>query len=114
MHNHTNSILPFVKQLEKKTSKPGTWVSCIDLERYANDVPFNVALFTVEANGESITDVHRVKEIWLIQSGLGMLEYNNQCGYVKEGDILFFDSFKTHKIINHSLNDIRILSIWWS
>lgn len=111
-----NNIMPnpLVDKLAKVSRKEGTWVEKINFDsRNRDETPFQAAIFSIAPGCESIPDKHQVKESWVIQSGSGLLTYDDQTFIVNKNDVLFFDSFKEHRILNNSDETMVIVSLWW-
>src|SRR4051812_4270965 len=76
--------------------------------------PFKGSRFVVYPGQTSPLDVHQVKECWFIASGKGIIYYADDITMeVNQGDILYFDSNKSHQVLNNYTKDLLIFSIWW-
>ncbi len=76
--------------------------------------PFKASKIIVYPGHWSPLDNHEVKECWMISSGQGELVYNDDVKEpIKAGDVLFYDSFNSHKVFNNGSEDLIIFSLWW-
>jgi methionyl-tRNA synthetase len=81
----------------------------------AATAPFKASRFVVKPGQRSEIDKHAVKECWFIAQGEGRLICNGTVeGKVSAGDVLFYDSFQSHQVINTSTeNELLIFAVWW-
>jgi mannose-6-phosphate isomerase-like protein (cupin superfamily) len=76
--------------------------------------PFNSLRMLIPPGGCSTVDIHDSKECWFIASGNGVIIYNGETRLdIKPGDVLFYDSRRSHQVFNHGDEDILLFSIWW-
>lgn len=75
--------------------------------------PFKASFFTIQPNGISPLDSHKVKEVWIVTDGVGELTCDNQMQIIQKGSVVYFDPFETHSIKNPANSDLNIISIWW-
>ena len=75
--------------------------------------PFKMISFTVAPECQTQADQHQVEEIWMIQSGEGMLCFEENLFPVKAGEIIHFPPFTRHQITNHKSDELQIISIYW-
>lgn len=75
--------------------------------------PFTLARFSVPPGVTSAADCHEVREIWLVQSGSGLLTVDGVSDRLCAGQVRFFDSFQTHQLYNDGDDTIELVSIWW-
>lgn len=76
--------------------------------------PFKSSRFVVYPGQTSPVDLHDVKECWFIAAGKGIVTYDGAAEVpVKTGDVLFYDSRKSHSISNTGEQELLIFSVWW-
>jgi mannose-6-phosphate isomerase-like protein (cupin superfamily) len=75
--------------------------------------PFTLARFTVPPGVTSAADCHEVREIWLVQSGSGLLTLDGVPDRLVAGEVRYFESFRTHQLHNDGTEPIELVSIWW-
>ena len=75
--------------------------------------PFTLARISVPAGVRTAEDQHEVREIWLIQSGSGLLTVDGIETRVSAGDSLYFESYRKHQLYNDGSEQTEIVSIWW-
>jgi mannose-6-phosphate isomerase-like protein (cupin superfamily) len=75
--------------------------------------PFNITRFEIAPRCGTHPDCHAVQEIWIITEGAGVLTYENKKFMVNKNDVLYFESFKTHQLINTGEEPLEGYSIWW-
>lgn len=75
--------------------------------------PFTLAHITVPTGVTTAEDHHEVREIWLIQSGAGLLTLDGEQTPVSSGDRLYFESYRRHQLYNDGDVPVEIISIWW-
>jgi mannose-6-phosphate isomerase-like protein (cupin superfamily) len=105
--------LPFLPLMQKISHTAGMAARQINFLAGTCHPPFKAAIFTVKPAAESKLDVHKVFEIWLVAKGTGVLTYQHKKVSVKSGDVIYFDSFASHKITNTGKKTMQIFSIWW-
>lgn len=77
--------------------------------------PFKGSKFIVYPGETSPLDLHEVKECWFVAAGTGVVNYCDETKTsVKQGDVLFFDSKKSHEVYNNGIENLLIFSVWWS
>ncbi|SFD00918.1 Cupin domain-containing protein [Chitinophaga sp. CF118] len=99
-----------VEFLSSHSSVVGTLFSQYNLD----NAPFKSGIFIIEPGFTSILDAHSVKECWFVFQGSGELSLEGTVKVVREGEMIFFNSFEKHQITNTGPRDIKILSIWWN
>jgi mannose-6-phosphate isomerase-like protein (cupin superfamily) len=75
--------------------------------------PFTLARFTVPPGVTSAADCHEVREIWLVQSGAGLITLDGVTDRLVAGEVRYFESFRTHQLHNDGDEPIELVSIWW-
>jgi len=76
--------------------------------------PFKSSRFVVYPGEASPLDLHDVKECWFIAGGSGILTYDDQTSMpVKAGDVLFYDTRKSHTVFNNGKENLMIFAVWW-
>lgn len=75
--------------------------------------PFTLARISVPVGVRTAEDHHEVREIWLVQSGSGLARVDGTEMRVSGGDSLYFESFRTHQLLNDGGEPVEIISIWW-
>lgn len=75
--------------------------------------PFKTSRFSIEPGCSSGCDQHVVRELWIIGEGQGVLTYDGLDMEVKKNEFLFFDTNKSHSILNTGPKPLHIFSIWW-
>lgn len=75
--------------------------------------PFTLAHISVPLGVTTAEDHHEVREVWLIQSGSGLLTLDGEQARVSEGDHLYFESYRRHQLRNDGAVPVEIVSIWW-
>ena len=77
-------------------------------------MPFKASRFEVYPGKQTPLDQHEVVECWFIAKGVGELEYDGENRLnVKEGEVLYFNPYQSHTIINTGGENLVIYSIWW-
>ena len=77
-------------------------------------LPFKYSCFVVSPGSISRRDQHEVQEVWVILSGSGNLLVDGSLFRVKPGDVVHFDSMRTHQVENDGAGDIEVFSFWWN
>lgn len=75
--------------------------------------PFTLARISVPTGVRTSLDQHEVREIWLIQSGSGLLTVDGTEIRVSAGDSFYFESYRKHQLYNDGGETTEIVSIWW-
>ena len=76
--------------------------------------PFKSSRLVEYPGKTSPLDLHDVKECWFIASGEGIVTYDGADEVsVKPGDVLYYDSRKSHSITNTGNKELLIFSVWW-
>lgn len=105
---------PKVMPLAPESHVPGVVLRQADFAGIGSGmVPFRGGLFTVEPKCTSRQDVHTVRECWMIAQGKGQLTYDGHQVKVDQGDVLFFESTKSHQIYNDGEKPLVISTVWW-
>jgi mannose-6-phosphate isomerase-like protein (cupin superfamily) len=78
-------------------------------------LPFKMSRFSLEPGESSPFDEHSVCECWFVASGSGTLTYNgDETVKIEAGTTLFYDSHKSHTVVNDGSETLFIFAIWWS
>jgi mannose-6-phosphate isomerase-like protein (cupin superfamily) len=75
--------------------------------------PFRSSQFVVEPGRATSVDRHAVEEMWIVLSGTGTLLFEGTACPISPGDIIHFDSFQTHQVLNDGEGELVIISLWW-
>jgi mannose-6-phosphate isomerase-like protein (cupin superfamily) len=75
--------------------------------------PFKASYFIVEPGGTTEPDQHEVLEIWMIARGRGVITYDGHDIPVTKGDMVYFESNRSHIMVNDGDEDAEIFSVWW-
>ena len=106
---------PKLSYAELEVLGPGVELRLLDLLRQGTPIaPFKASRFTVEPGCQSGVDQHAVRECWIITSGCGQVLYDGRRFAVQRDDVLFFDSHRSHQVINDGHETMIIYSVWWS
>jgi len=106
---------PKVTKLPSESHVAGVVLSQADFAGIgAGKVPFRGGLFTVASHCTSRLDQHSVRECWMIAQGQGQLTYDGVPLRVEQGDVLFFESMKSHQVHNDGDITLIISTVWWS
>ncbi|MBA3661791.1 MAG: cupin domain-containing protein [Gammaproteobacteria bacterium] len=73
-----------------------------------------ISLFTVKSGCETPVDKHFEHEYWIILEGAATLVYEQTLFQIMKDEAFYFLPHATHKIINHTAADIKILSVYWA
>ncbi len=76
-------------------------------------MPFKMTTFEVLQDCVTPQDEHKVEEIWVVQSGMGELTYENNNYIISPGQVFYFAAFKKHQVKNIGLETLKILSLYW-
>ncbi len=106
---------PKLNFLPSENFGEGVWVDVVDMQKAGEKAfPFKASRIVISPGQWSPLDEHEVRECWFIAAGEGTLVYAGEVTEkVKTGDFLYYDSFKSHKILNESSGDLVIFSMWW-
>jgi mannose-6-phosphate isomerase-like protein (cupin superfamily) len=92
----------------------GAKLGIFNLPRAETSVaPFTLAHIRVPPGVTTAEDCHEVREIWLVQSGSGILTLDGVPIRVDEGDSLYYESYRRHQLHNDGNEPVEIVSIWW-
>jgi mannose-6-phosphate isomerase-like protein (cupin superfamily) len=75
--------------------------------------PCTVARFLVPPGVTTAADCHEVRELWIVESGAGVLTLDGVPDRLRAGQTRFFDSFRTHQLHNDGSEAIELISVWW-
>ncbi|WP_321950373.1 cupin domain-containing protein [Burkholderia cenocepacia] len=105
---------PHVGALPPESHVPGVVLRQADFAGLGDgEIPFRGGLFTVEPNCTSRLDVHVVRECWMIAQGSGRLTYDGEPVRVQAGDVLYFESHRSHQVQNDGATPLVISTVWW-
>lgn len=76
-------------------------------------VPFDGACFELAPGAETPVDGHAESEIWVCLHGSGQLTIGNVARQFASGDIVFFESWQSHQLLNTGPDPIVVFSVWW-
>ena len=105
MSTPQSGLLPPWEMLDRPS---GAKLGIVDLP--AN---FTLARIHVPVGVTTAEDHHEVREVWLVQSGGGVLALDGVKQRISAGDMLFYDSFRRHQLHNDGTEPVDIISIWW-
>ncbi|MFD7011296.1 cupin domain-containing protein [Rhodococcus jostii] len=106
-----NGRLP---ELDFENRPSGAKLGIFDLPKLEVSVaPFTLAHIRVPAGVTTAEDHHEVREIWLVQSGSGILTLDGVQSRVQAGDTLYYESYRRHQLHNDGDSPVEIVSIWW-
>ena len=75
--------------------------------------PMKVSRFYLDPGDTSPWDQHEVREVWIIESGRGLLDTGEARVVVERGDGHYFASNVPHRITNEGSEPLYIISMWW-
>ncbi|AOR72687.1 hypothetical protein BBJ41_34290 [Burkholderia stabilis] len=105
---------PHVAAMPPESHVPGVVLRQADFAGLGDgEIPFRGGLFTVEPNCTSRLDVHAVRECWMIAQGSGRLTYDGEPVRVRAGDVLYFESHRSHQVQNDGSTPLVISTVWW-
>lgn len=103
-----------LREPEADVRPSGALLSIFDLPRATAPVaPFTLARFVVPPGVATSPDTHDVREVWLIVRGEGVLTLDGEETRVRPGDVLYFESRRTHQLVNDGDEPVELVSLWW-
>ncbi len=90
-------------------------IKMVDLlpRNQADDTPFNVCYMLVAPNQKTKEHRHDERESFLILSGEGNIDSESNLQKVKAGDLIHFDPFESHSLVNTGVETLSFLTIYW-
>lgn len=115
MRTETSHLLPgALGEPELDVRPSGAFLGIFNLPRQSIPVaPFTVARFVVPAGISSSPDKHEVREMWVVVRGAGRLVLDGEERPLSTGDVVYFESERTHQLVNDSDQPVELVSIWW-
>jgi len=104
-------MTPFVPQPIPKTPAEGLCGFIFPMSQ--RQVPFGLIIFHVDPGARTQAHAHPVHEYWIVIEGSGLLVYDGNDYDISAGDLLYFEPQKSHQVINHSTQLLKIISIDW-
>ena len=77
------------------------------------NTPFKATYFEILPGFETPVDRHKVEECWIVLQGSGILNCDGNKLAISVEDVLHFDSFNGHSVINNGSEPLLICSIYW-
>ena len=96
-----------------KPESPGPGLTGYVFPIHERQAPFGLIIFSVEPGAGTEAHSHAIREYWLITGGTGELLYDGQRYEVGQGDLLYFEPHKTHRIINTGERPLEVVSVDW-
>ena len=107
------SVQPPVKR--GTTVSAGFSVDEFDVTRLGSSgpAPFEISLFRVDPQCESIAESHEDAELWLVATGVGTMYHGERTLELGPGSVVTIEPGTMHRVVNVGSESLQIFSVWW-